>query len=60
MEEGKGDMVTDATFQRNPEHYSFTCLSEEEVWNFLDMQVKEVSKELKVSRPFDFPSVFFS
>ena len=45
---GEEDGATDASFQDDPEHYSFTCLSEEEAWNFLDMQVKDMSREIKV------------
>ena len=43
-----GDGVTDASFQQDPEHYEFACLSTEETWNFLDAQTREVSKEIKV------------
>lgn len=47
---GESDaMATDATFQCDPEHYWFSCLSEEETWNYLDMLVKATAKELKVS-----------
>lgn len=45
---GIGAIATDATFQCDPEHYWFSCLSEEETWNYLDMQVKATAKELKV------------
>lgn len=41
-------MATDATFQCDPEHYWFSCLSEEETWNYLDMLVKATARELKV------------
>ena len=44
----EGDRHTDASFQRDPEYYHFSCLSTEETWNYLDSQVREVSKELKV------------
>ena len=40
--------VRDASFQQDPEFYEFSCLSTEETWNYLDSQVREVSKELKV------------
>ena len=40
--------ATDAAFQDDPEYYWFSCLSEEEAWNFLDMQVKATAKEIKV------------
>lgn len=42
------DAATDASFQKDPEHYQFTCLSEEEVWNYLDMQVRDLARDLKV------------
>lgn len=41
-------MATDATFQHDPEYYWYSCLSEEEAWNYLDMQVKAMAKEVKV------------
>ena len=41
--------ATDATFQQNPEHYVFSCLSEEEAWNYLNMQVMATAREIKVS-----------
>ena len=47
-EGGDEDGATDASFQHDPEHYSFTCLSEEEAWNYLDMQVKDMAREIKV------------
>ena len=46
-EEGPG--ARDATFQIDPEFYEFTCLSTEEVWNFLDSQARDLSDKLKVS-----------
>lgn len=45
---GEDAAATDASFQDDPEHYNFTCLSEEEAWNFLDMQVKDLAREIKV------------
>lgn len=45
---GEEDAATDASFQKDPEHYQFTCLSEEEVWNYLDMQVRDLARDLKV------------
>jgi ariadne-2 len=48
---GEEDGATDASFQDDPEHYSFTCLSEEEAWNFLDMQVKDMAREIKEDQP---------
>jgi ariadne-2 len=43
--------ATDATFQQNPEHYLFSCLSEEEAWNYLDMQVKATARDIKEDAP---------
>ena len=40
--------MRDASFQQDPEHYEFSCLSAEETWNYLDSQAREASKELKV------------
>ena len=48
-DEDSAAMATDATFQKDPEYYCFSCLSEEEVWNYLDMQVKDTSRDTKVS-----------
>ena len=45
MEEGE---VRDASFQQDPEHFEFGCLSSEETWNYLDSQAREASKEVKV------------
>lgn len=45
---GEEDAATDASFQKDPEHYQFTCLSEEEVWNYLDMQVRDLTRDIKV------------
>lgn len=47
-DDDSGAVATDATFQRDPEYYWFSCLSEEEAWNYLDMQVKATARELKV------------
>ena len=47
-EDDSAAMATDATFQQDPEHYWFSCLSEEETWNYLDMQVKATARDLKV------------
>ena len=38
----------DISFQRDPEHYEFACLSMEEAWNFLDAQACEASRMGKV------------
>ena len=38
----------DASFQCDPEHYSFLCLSIEETWNFLDSQARDASRAIKV------------
>ncbi len=38
----------DASFQRDPEHYGFACLSTEEAWNVLDSQARDAGREVKV------------
>jgi len=38
----------DASFQSDPEHYLFTCLSTEETWNYLDSTAREVGRQIKV------------
>ncbi len=38
----------DASFQSDPEHYYFSCLSTEEAWNYLDSTARDVSKTIKV------------
>ena len=48
MSVGGEGAVQDATFQDDLEFYEFFCLSTEETWNYLDSQVQEVSRELKV------------
>lgn len=40
--------MRDASFQEDPEHFDFNCLSTEETWNYLDSQAREASRELKV------------
>ena len=50
MSVGGEGAARDASFQQDPEFYEFSCLSTEETWNYLDSQVREVSKELKVWR----------
>lgn len=45
LDEGE---VRDASFQVDPEHYEFSCLSTEETWNYLDSLARETSKEIKV------------
>ena len=40
--------VRDASFQIDPEHYEFSCLSSEETWNYLDSLARDTSKEIKV------------
>jgi hypothetical protein len=47
--DGADDMVRDASFQQDPEHFDFSCLSSEETWNYLDSQAREASREIKVS-----------
>lgn len=44
----EGSAPRDAAFQKDPEWYEFSCLSSEEVWNYLDAQVREVGREVKV------------
>ena len=39
----------DASFQSDPEHYHFMCLSSEETWNYLDSQARDASKAIKVT-----------
>lgn len=39
----------DASFQCDPEHYQYWCLSSEEAWNFLDSQARDAGRALKVS-----------
>ena len=48
--EDAAGMETDATFQHDPEHHWFSCLSEEETWNFLDKLVKATAQDLKVGQ----------
>lgn len=45
--DGDDGMVRDASFQQDPEHFEFNCLSSEETWNYLDSQAREASKEIK-------------
>lgn len=40
--------MRDASFQQDPEHFEFNCLSKEETWNYLDSQAREASREIKV------------
>ena len=63
--DGDDDVVRDASFQQDPEHFDFNCLSSEETWNYLDSQAREATKEIKVRKSvnvhvgrrggFDFP-----
>ena len=48
--DGAGDVARDASFQQDPEHFDFSCLSSEETWNYLDSQAREASREIKVSQ----------
>ncbi|XP_064401078.1 E3 ubiquitin-protein ligase ARIH2-like [Halichondria panicea] len=41
----------DASFQSDPEHYSFSCLSTEETWNYLDAIARVISKTIKSDVP---------
>ena len=45
---GGSEGPRDASFQSDPEHYEFSCLSIEEAWNFLDAQARDASREVKV------------
>ena len=48
--DGADDVARDASFQQDPEHFDFSCLSSEETWNYLDSQAREASREIKVSQ----------
>ena len=46
---GRGEEgATDASFQEDPEAFDYVCLTTEEVWNYLDTQVRELSKDIQV------------